>query len=367
MPTNFPTLLDEFSNPSGTDAQSSAPVLHSTQHANANDAIEALQAKVGVDGSTDPDSLDYKIAHFDPAPSSTDAVTEGTSNLYFTYQRVRDTVLTALSTATNSTITDTDTLLAALGKLQAQVTNKVDQEAGKGLSANDYTDTEKTKLAGIEAGAGAGANAYTHPATHEPSIIAQDAGNRFVTDAEKAIWNVKLGASAIGDTVAPLVDGFVPSANLPSYVDDVIEASTFASLPATGESGKIYVLDTPYTAGGITSSQFRWSGSAYAPIITSPGTTDAVTEGTTNLYFTTARARAALSATGAVSYNSATGVISAELTSGYASKTVATNTTLAADTEYETGRNLRINHGVNLAIPASTKLIVRKYAAGSSL
>ena len=55
------------------------------------------------------------------------------------------------------------------------------------------------------------------------------------------------------------------------------------------------------------------------------------------------------------------------LESGYASKTVATNTTLAADTEYETGRNLRINHGVNLAIPASTKLIVRKYAAGSSL
>lgn len=98
-----------------------------------------------------------------------------------------------------------------------------------------------------------------------------------------------------------------------------------------------------------------------------PGTTDSLTEGAANLYFTTARARAALSASGTVSYNSATGVISAELTSGYASKTVAVNTTLAADTEYETGRNLRINHGVNLAIPASTKLIVRKYAAGSSL
>lgn len=64
----------------------------------------------------------------------------------------------------------------------------------------------------------------------------------------------------------------------------------------------------------------------------------------------------------------ATGKVpAAQLPSGYASKTVATNTTLAADTEYETGRNLRINHGVNLAIPASTKLIVRKYAAGSSL
>ncbi len=161
--------------------------------------------------------------------------------------------------------------------------------------------------------------------------------------------------------IAPLgADSKVPAAYLPSYVDDVLEYANTAGFPAIGETAKIYVaLDTNKT--------YRWSGSAYVEISASPGTTDALTEGATNLYFTTARARAALSATGAVSYNSATGVISAELTSGYASKTVAVNTTLAADTEYETGRNLRINHCVNLAIPASTKLIVRKYAAGSSL
>ena len=161
--------------------------------------------------------------------------------------------------------------------------------------------------------------------------------------------------------IAPLgADSKVPAAYLPSYVDDVLEYANTAGFPAIGETAKIYVaLDTNKT--------YRWSGSAYVEISASPGTTDALTEGAKNLYFTTARARAALSATGAVSYNSATGVISAKLTSGYASKTVAANTTLAADTEYETGRNLRINHGVNLAIPASTKLIVRKYAAGSSL
>lgn len=161
--------------------------------------------------------------------------------------------------------------------------------------------------------------------------------------------------------IAPLgSDSKVPAAYLPSYVDDVLEYANLAGFPAIGETAKIYVaIDTNKT--------YRWSGSAYVEISATPGTTDSLTEGASNLYFTTARARAALSATGAVSYNSATGVISAELTSGYTSKTVATNTTLAADTEYETGRNLRINHGVNLAVPASTKLIVRKYAAGSSL
>lgn len=223
------------------------------------------------------------------------------------------------------------------------------------LQLSDATEWVLLSVAPITWGA-----SYTHPATHPATMITEDAAHRFATDTEKTAWNAKLGTDAVGSTVAPLVNGLVPAVNLPSYVDDVLEYANLAGFPAIGETAKIYVaLDTNKT--------YRWSGSAYVEISPSPGTTDSLTEGATNLYFTTARARAALSATGAVSYNSATGVISAELTSGYASKTVATNTTLAADTEYETGRNLRINHGVNLAIPASTKLIVRKYAAGSSL
>jgi hypothetical protein len=40
------------------------------------------------------------------------------------------------------------------------------------------------------------ANYYVHPSTHPPSIIAQDANNRFVTDTEKATWNAG-GSNAI--------------------------------------------------------------------------------------------------------------------------------------------------------------------------
>lgn len=44
---------------------------------------------------------------------------------------------------------------------------------------------------------------------------------------------------------ADLIDGKVPNTQLPSYVDDVIEVANYAALPATGESGKIYVtIDT---------------------------------------------------------------------------------------------------------------------------
>lgn len=97
--------------------------------------------------------------------------------------------------------------------------------------------------------------------------------------------------------------GKVPSAQLPSFVDDVLEYANLAAFPGTGETAKIYVaLDTNKT--------YRWSGSAYVEISPSPGSTDSVTEGSTNLYFTNARARAAISATGSISYNSTTGVIS---------------------------------------------------------
>jgi len=51
----------------------------------------------------------------------------------------------------------------------------------------------------------------------------------------------------------------IPSAILPSYVDDVLEYADLAAFPATGESGKIYVaLDT--------NKQYRWSGSTYIQI-----------------------------------------------------------------------------------------------------
>jgi len=44
----------------------SVTVPHNEQHANANDAIEALQAKVGINSSADTNSLDYKVNNITP-------------------------------------------------------------------------------------------------------------------------------------------------------------------------------------------------------------------------------------------------------------------------------------------------------------
>jgi predicted heme/steroid binding protein len=54
-------------------------------------------------------------------------------------------------------------------------------------------------------------------------------------------------------------DGKVPSTQLPSYVDDVIEVANYAALPAIGETGVIYItLDN--------NNVYRWSGSVYVQI-----------------------------------------------------------------------------------------------------
>lgn len=166
----------------------------------------------------------------------------------------------AISKAVNDLINGAPDALDTLNELAAAmgddpnfattVTNalagKVDKVTGKGLSTNDFTAALLTKLNGIEAGAnkyvhpaltaltasfrkvGRDANGhvvdggavvkaditalgipaqdtvYTHPPTHPASMITPDATHRFVTDAEKAIWNAqtKKYSAAIGDGTA---------------------------------------------------------------------------------------------------------------------------------------------------------------------
>lgn len=91
--------------------------------------------------------------------------------------------------------------------------------------------------------------------------------------------------AALGVTVATLdAGGKVPSGQLPSYVDDVLEFFTLSAFPFPGESGKIYIALN-------TNKTYRWpdGGSDYVELVGSPGTTDNVPEGTTNKYWTVAR------------------------------------------------------------------------------
>ena len=60
MTTNFPTSVDAFTNPTSNDTLDNPP--HDQQHADINDAMEAVQTKIGADGSAVSSSLDYRVA-----------------------------------------------------------------------------------------------------------------------------------------------------------------------------------------------------------------------------------------------------------------------------------------------------------------
>ncbi len=58
--------------------------------------------------------------------ATTDSLAEGTTNKYFTESRVRATALTAISFVSSLAVTATDTILVAIGKLQAQINSLLD-------------------------------------------------------------------------------------------------------------------------------------------------------------------------------------------------------------------------------------------------
>lgn len=93
--------------------------------------------------------------------------------------------------------------------------------------------------------------------TNNPHSVTKDQiGLNNVTNDQQ----VKRSEMGVADGVATLDStGKIPTSQLPSYVDDVIESETYDSLPEKGESGKIYVAKD-------TNLVYRWSGSAYIEI-----------------------------------------------------------------------------------------------------
>ena len=116
------------------------------------------------------------------------------------------------------------------------------------FAGNLISDTEKTNLS----------NAYTHSqATGNPhNTTKADIGLGNVDNTSDLNKPISTATQSALNNKADLVGGKVPTSQLPSYVDDVLEFANLASFPATGENGKIYIaIDTNLT--------YRWGGSSY--------------------------------------------------------------------------------------------------------
>jgi phage-related tail fiber protein len=120
---------------------------------------------------------------------------------------------------------------------------------------------EVADIGGLQAALDGKANSsHTHAISDITGL--QSALDAKVDDSEKGAAN---GVATLDS------GGKVPAAQLPSFVDDVLEYADLASFPATGETGKIYVAFD-------TSKIYRWSGSVYIEISPTAGNSDSATK-----------------------------------------------------------------------------------------
>ncbi len=213
------------------------------------------------------------------------------------YTKHSDNTVKQLGIATN------DSRLTDAREWTASTVTQAEAEAGTATTRRAWTaqrvfqaiaawwaaSAMKTKLDGIATGATANAtdaqlrDRTTHTGTQAISTVTglQTALDGKISTTERGVS----GGVATLDQFAR-----IPASQLPSYVDDVLEYPTRQDFPATGEGGKIYIAINQGTAANPT-VLWRWTGTTYVDIPPSPGTTDALVEGSTNLYFNESRVR----------------------------------------------------------------------------
>lgn len=124
---------------------------------------------------------------------------------------------------------------------QTALNKKVDKVDGSSLVAD-------TKVSGYDAHLANKSNPH--------NVTKEQVGLGSVTNDAQ----VKRSEMGVANGVATLnSNGVIPSSQLPSYVDDVMEFDGTINFPSTGETGKVYIDIS-------TNISYRWGGSTYVPI-----------------------------------------------------------------------------------------------------
>jgi hypothetical protein len=210
---------------------------------------------------------------------NTDEITEGSTNKYYTDARVRAAVSATGSLSYNSTT----------GVFSYTTPSTSGITEGTNLY---YTDTRVRAAVGVAATFGA-------PLSY--------------ISANGAFQHLNSGVTATGYGDSVNVPVFIVNAtgHVTSVTNTAIRAAT------TSVTGIVQLTDTEgststttaATPNAVTTANTKMKNYVDAAVA-GKDNTDEITEGSTNLYFTNARARAAVSATGSLSYNSSTGVFS---------------------------------------------------------
>ena len=166
------------------------------------------------------------------------------------------------------------------------IDKKVDKETGKGLSTNDYTTDEKSKLAGIATGAdvstitGIQVNGTTQSPVNKIVNITVPTDNKNLNNGAgyQTAANVKTAVEAYGYQTAANVQSKIESYGYQtaSQVNSAIQSAAGSylkndykvvdALPETGDKSYIYLVEDTHSDSNDAYDEYIWSRDAWEKI-----------------------------------------------------------------------------------------------------
>lgn len=222
------------------------PQIKATEIHVASDAVIIDSSGVRINGS-------YALTSANIATQISDAVAVETTARIDADATVRSdltALINAEATARQTTDSQQSTLLSneTAARVAADTTIRND--------LNAETTSRNAADAVLQAAIDAETTSRTAADATLTANLSTETSARIAADAlkeDKANKGVANGYASLDGS------GKVPSIQLPSYVDDIVEYTNLAAFPGTGETGKIYVaLDS--------NKIYRWSGSAYIEV-----------------------------------------------------------------------------------------------------
>ena len=202
------------------------------------DGFMSAEDKAKLDGLEQVDTSDFVTK--EDADASYAAIEHNHDDRYYTESEV-DSKLADKANATHThAIGDVSNLQETIEGLEEDIAGKANAEHTH--DDRYFTETEVTEKLATKADTG-----HKHAASDVTS-------GTFALDRIPTITDAKIAGMS-----ASKLTGTIPTANLPSYVDDVVEGATTEDFPETGEAGKIYVATS-------TNKTYRWGGSSYVEI-----------------------------------------------------------------------------------------------------
>jgi len=212
MATNFPTSLDNLTNPAGSDPVNNPS--HASQHANLNDAIEKLEEKVGVNNSAVTTSLDYRVKQLETNPVAG-----------YTDEEARNAIGTALTGSGGITVTPNN------------VANTITVSTDSTIATKTYVDTAVSNLGSTAAS--------TYVPVSEvgqaDGIATLDANSRIpLSQLGNLVDGAPLALDTLNELAAAINDDASYAATITTALSDkasISSANTFTVGPQTINTG----------------------------------------------------------------------------------------------------------------------------------